>query len=122
MMSETVQKRTRNETHSLLRRFVAYYRPHKKLFGMDMAASLMVALIGVVYPIITRTMLNNLIPDRNYLMIVLLGIALLCMYVAKMLLNYFIQYKGHMMGVYMQARMRSDLCPISSMIPMKPGK
>ena len=109
MMSETVQKRTRNETHSLLRRFVAYYRPHKKLFGMDMAASLMVALIGVVYPIITRTMLNNLIPDRNYLMIVLLGIALLCMYVAKMLLNYFIQYKGHMMGVYMQARMRSDM-------------
>ena len=108
-MSETVQKRTRNETHSLLRRFVAYYRPHKKLFGMDMAASLMVALIGVVYPIITRTMLNNLIPDRNYLMIVLLGIALLCMYVAKMLLNYFIQYKGHMMGVYMQARMRSDM-------------
>ena len=108
-MSETVQKRTRNETHSLLRRFVAYYRPHKKLFGMDMAASLMVALIGVVYPIITRTMLNDLIPDRNYLMIVLLGIALLCMYVAKMLLNYFIQYKGHMMGVYMQARMRSDM-------------
>ena len=76
---------------------------------MDMAASLMVALIGVVYPIITRTMLNDLIPERNYRMIVLLGIALLCMYVAKMLLNYFIQYKGHMMGVYMQARMRSDM-------------
>ena len=108
-MSETKQKRNSKETRSLLRRFVAYYRPHKKLFGLDMTASLLVALIGVIYPIITRTMLNDLIPDRNYRMIVILGITLLCMYVVKMLLNYFIQYKGHMMGVYMQARMRSDM-------------
>ena len=109
-MSETgKQKRNRQETRSLLRRFMAYYRPHKKLFSMDMTASLMVALIGVVYPIITRTMLNKLIPDRNYRMIVILGITLLALYVLKMLLNYFIQYQGHMMGVYMQARMRSDM-------------
>ena len=108
-MSETKQKRNSKETRSLLRRFVAYYRPHKKLFSLDMTASLLVALIGVIYPIITRTMLNDLIPDRNYRMIVILGITLLCMYVVKMLLNYFIQYKGHMMGVYMQARMRSDM-------------
>ena len=106
---EKAAKRSKTQTRSLLRRFVAYYKPHKKLFCMDMAASLAVAVIGVVYPIITRTMLNTLIPDRNYRMIVILGITLLCLYIAKMLLNYFIQYQGHMMGVYMQARMRSDL-------------
>ena len=108
-MSETGTKRSKKETRSLLRRFVAYYRPHKKLFGMDMTASLLVALIGVVYPIITRTMLNDLIPNREYRMIVIWGITLLCLYVVKMFLNYFIQYQGHMMGVYMQARMRSDM-------------
>ena len=108
-MSEAGKKRSRKETNGLLRRFVAYYRPHRKLFAMDMTASMLVALIGVVYPIITRTMLNELIPDRNYRMIVILGVTLLALYVAKMLLNYFIQYKGHMMGVYMQARMRSDM-------------
>ena len=102
-------KRSGRETAGLVRRFIQYYKPHKKLFFMDMGASVLVALIGIVYPIITRTMLNTLIPERNYRMIVILGLTLLVMYLAKMLLNYFIQYKGHMMGIYMQARMRSDL-------------
>ena len=102
-------KRSRKETAGLLKRFISYYKPHKKLFAMDMTAALLVSVIGVVYPIITRTMLNTLIPDRNYRMIVIFGVMLLALYFVKMLLNYFIQYEGHMMGVYMQARMRTDL-------------
>ena len=102
-------KRSRKETAGLLKRFISYYKPHKKLFAMDMTAAFLVSVIGVVYPIITRTMLNTLIPDRNYRMIVIFGLTLLALYFIKMLLNYFIQYEGHMMGVYMQARMRTDL-------------
>ena len=44
---------------------------------MDMTAALCVSAIGVVYPIITRTMLNTLIPERNYRMVVILGLTLL---------------------------------------------
>jgi ATP-binding cassette subfamily B protein len=102
-------KRSRKDTAGLLRRFIAYYRPHKKLFSMDMGAALLVAVIGIVYPIITRTMLNKLIPERQYTLILVYGITLLALYFIKMCLNYFIQYEGHMMGVYMQARMRSDM-------------
>ena len=102
-------KRSRQETRGLLRRFMAYYAPHKKLFAMDMTAALLVAVIGVVYPMITRVMLNDLIPNRNYRMVVIFGVTLLVLYLVKMLLNYFIQYQGHMMGVYMQAQMRSDM-------------
>ncbi len=109
MSEEAVAKRSRKETAGLLKRFVSYYKPHKKLFAMDMTAALLVSAIGVVYPIITRTMLNTLIPERNYRMIVILGLTLLALYFVKMCLNYFIQYEGHMMGVYMQARMRTDL-------------
>ena len=109
-MSENAgAKRSRKETAGLLKRFVSYYKPHKKLFAMDMTAALLVSAIGVVYPIITRTMLNTLIPERNYRMVVILGLTLLALYFVKMCLNYFIQYEGHMMGVYMQARMRTDL-------------
>ena len=43
------------------------------------------------------------------LMIVIFCLTLLLLYFVKMGLNYFIQYEGHMMGVYMQARMRTDL-------------
>ena len=74
-----------------------------------MLAALAVALVGIVYPMITREMLNDLIPNRNYRMVVIFGIGLLVIYVIRMLLNYFIQYYGHVMGVRMQANMRSDM-------------
>ena len=87
----------------MLKRFLAYYRPHKKLFALDMSASLLVSLLGVAYPIITRAMLSDFIPNRQYRLIVTAGVGLLALYGVRMLLNYFIQYQGHMMGVQMQA-------------------
>lgn len=93
----------------LLKRFLYYYRPHRKIFYADMASSLLLSLIGIVYPIMTRKMLNDFIPNRNYRFVVLFGIMLLGAYFIKMLLNYFVQYYGHVMGVRMQAQMRSDM-------------
>ena len=93
----------------MLKRFISYYAPHKLIFSLDMLASLLVALVSIVYPIVTRTMLNDLIPNRNYRMVVIFGISLLALYIVKMLLNFFIQYYGHVMGVRMQAQMRSDM-------------
>ena len=93
----------------MLKRFLSYYKPHKTLFALDMLASLLVSLIAVIYPMVTRTMLNDLIPNRNYRMIVIFGCGLLALYFVRMLLNYFIQYQGHVMGVRMQAQMRRDL-------------
>lgn len=93
----------------MLKRFLEYYRPHKKTFILDMVASFLVSAIGVLYPIITREMLNNLIPQQKYRMIVTLGLGLLLLYGVRMLLRYYIQYKGHEMGVMMQAKMRLDM-------------
>ncbi len=93
----------------MLKRFIAYYKPHKKLFILDMMASFAVALIGILYPIVTRTMLNDLIPNKKYRLLLISGVSLFAIYITKMLLNYFIQYKGHVMGVRMQAAMRSDM-------------
>ena len=93
----------------MLKRFIAYYKPQRKIFILDMLASLCVAVIGIVYPIVTRTMLNTLIPDRRYRDIVFAGLLVLLLYLIRMLLRYFIQYQGHMMGTYMQAQMRRDM-------------
>ena len=93
----------------MLRRFISYYRPHLRLFTLDMLASLIISLTGIIYPIITRRMLNDLIPNREYRLIVIFGIGLLAVYLVRMGLNYFVQYYGHVMGVKMQAQMRSDM-------------
>ncbi|MDD6736519.1 MAG: ABC transporter ATP-binding protein, partial [Clostridiales bacterium] len=93
----------------MFKRFLEYYRPYKKVFCCDMLASFFVSVIGVVYPIITRSMLNDLIPNREYRLIIFAGITLTLLYAVRMLLRYYIQYQGHMMGVHMQANMRRDM-------------
>ena len=93
----------------MLKRFLSYYKPHKKIFALDMSASFLISIIGIIYPIITRSMLNNFIPNKHFKLIILSGIALISIYFIRMLLMYFIQYQGHMMGVKMQAQMRSDM-------------
>ena len=93
----------------MLKRFIAYYKPHKIMFALDMLASLLVSVIAIVYPVVTRQMLNDLIPNRKYRLIIVFGLVLLGLYFVRMLLNFFIQYQGHMVGVHMQAQMRRDM-------------
>lgn len=93
----------------MLKRFFAYYKPHRLIFTLDMLASLVVAGVGIIYPMMTRTMLNDYIPNKEYNNIIMFGVGLLIIYVVRLLLNYFIQYQGHMVGVKMQAQMRRDM-------------
>ena len=103
----------------MLKRFLAYYKPHKLTFILDMLASFSVAMAGIFYPMITRSMLNVYIPDKDYQRIIIFGVVLLAIYVVRLLLNYFIQYQGHMVGVKMQAKMRSDMFNHLQTLPYK---
>ncbi len=93
----------------MLKRFLSYYKPHKKLLVLDMLAALLISLTGMVYPIITRTMLNDFIPNKLYNAIIIAGCVVLGLYVLRMFLRYFVQYYGHLIGVRMQSQMRRDL-------------
>ncbi len=74
-----------------------------------MLAALLISVIGMTYPIVTNRMLNEYIPNKMYSTIVTAGIVVLALYIIRMLLRYFVQYYGHMIGVGMQAQMRRDL-------------
>ena len=93
----------------MLKRFLSYYKPHKLLLSLDLLAAFLISAIGMVYPIVTNRMLNDLIPNRKYAIIVWAGLAVLALYMARCALNYFVQYYGHIIGVRMQAQMRSDM-------------
>lgn len=90
----------------MLKSFISYYAPYKKLFFMDMLAAFMVAIIDLVYPMITRNIINDAVPNRNIRMIFVFCIILLVIFTIKAGLNYFIQYYGHVVGVRMQGDMR----------------
>ena len=104
-MTETKKRSKRN----LFAYFVSYYKPHKVTFILDMLASLIFSVSGLFYPILTRQMLNDFIPNGMITQIVLFGIGLVGIYVLRACMNYYISFCGHVMGVKMQAAMRSDL-------------
>ena len=103
----------------MLKRFIRYYKPERAMFIKDMTASFFVALIGLVYPIVTRRMLNTYIPDKNFSMIFVAGGFVLLLYVVRMLLQYYIQYQGHMMGIRIQAQMRREMFDHLETLPYK---
>ncbi len=103
----------------MLKRFMTYYKPHKKMLILDMGASLLISVIGMVYPIVTNKMLNEYIPQKMYSTIVVAGIIVLALYVFRMLLRYFVQYYGHVIGVKMQSSMRKDLFAHLQKLPFK---
>ena len=103
----------------MLKRFISYYKPHKRMLILDMLAALFISLIGMVYPIVTNNMLNVYIPKKMYTTIVIAGCAVLGLYFLRMLLNYFVQYYGHLIGVRMQSQMRKDLFAHLQRLPFR---
>ncbi len=94
---------------SMLKRFVAYYKPYKGTFALDMLCSFIYSISGLLYPIATRQILDNYIPEGLLKEMLVMCAVLLGVYVLRALLKYYINYYGHVMGVKMQADMRSNL-------------
>ena len=103
----------------MLKRFVSYYGPHKRMLALDMLASLLISLTGMVYPVVTNKMLNDYIPNKMYKTIVIAGTVVLALYLVRMLLRYFVQYYGHLIGVGIQSKMRRDLFSHLQKLPYK---
>ncbi len=93
----------------MIRRFIQYYKPHKKMFLLDMLAAFLISVCDLVYPMITRNMLNEYIPNQKLRLLVMSALILLLIYMIKMLLTYFVSLYGHMVGVNMQADMRKEV-------------
>ena len=102
----------------MLKRFCTYYKPHLKIFTADMAAAFLLSVCTMIYPLITRQMLVDFIPNREVKLLVIWAAVLLGIYLVKYFLNYFVTYYGHVMGVDMQATMRRDVFSHLETLPL----
>ena len=93
----------------MIRHFIKYYKPHKKLFALDMFCSLLIALTDLFYPVITKNIINEYVPNRQLRLVLTWAGIILLLYLAKMVLNYIVSYWGHIVGVRMQGDMRRDM-------------
>ena len=97
------------QEHGLLRIFLSYFKPHRKLFAMDMLCALLVAAVDLAFPLVSRTAMNDLLPQAAYrTFFIVMGVMALA-YLLRAVLYYVICYWGHTFGIRVEADIRRDL-------------
>ncbi|MDY5348171.1 MAG: ABC transporter ATP-binding protein [Candidatus Ventricola sp.] len=92
-----------------LREFAAFYKPHLGLFTLDMLCALLIALVDILFPAVTRRVLYDYIPNQLMRTFVLVMLAMLALFLLRTAAQWFVAYLGHMMGVRIEADMRSAI-------------
>jgi len=103
----------------MFRKFIGFYKPYKKLFIFDLIAAFIAALCDLVYPMMTRELVDDSIPNKNLRMIGVFAIVLIILFVIKAVCGYFMQYWGHVVGVRMQGDMRREIFSHIQRLPNK---
>jgi len=93
----------------MLKIFISYYKPYLKLFILDLSCAFLIASIDLAFPLITRQFINDIIPNGKLRIFYIFIIALLMLAIVRAVLNYIIDYWGHMVGTRMERDMRRDL-------------
>ena len=89
--------------------FMSYIAGHKKLFGIDMLCALLVALIDLIFPYVSRYSMKVMLPNKLYATFFMVMAVLVLAYVLKAGLYYVITVIGHKMGVLVESDMRRDV-------------
>lgn len=93
----------------LLKLFASYYKPYKKLFVLDMGAAAIASLLSVVFPSLTRYLLNSVIPSSEYRMMLIIFLVMLLVYLVQMACTWIRIKWGHILGVWIENDMRRDI-------------
>ncbi|MGX7352180.1 ABC transporter ATP-binding/permease [Enterococcus canis] len=93
----------------MLKRFFSYYRPYKGLFILDFTCAVLAGLLELTFPIVVNQVIDNIMPQGNFRLIVLVCIGLLLFYGLNTALQYIVVFFGHKLGVNIETDMRREL-------------
>lgn len=103
----------------MIKRFASYYKPHKKLFILDMICAIVVAALDLVFPMFSRSFIDDFIPNGKIRLIITFTILIIAMYIIRMICQFIMQYWGHVMGSRIEFDMRKDLFKHIQILPFK---
>ena len=89
--------------------FLSYFKNHKGLFAVDLFCSCLIAAIDLIFPLVTRTALYDLLPNNLFGTFFTIMAVLLVCYLLRTFLNYIVAYYGHTFGIRVEADIRADL-------------
>ena len=89
--------------------FLSYFKPHWRLFAVDVFCACLIAGIDLLFPLVTRSALYDMLPGQMYQLFFTVMIAVVGCYVLRSFLNYIVAYYGHTFGIRVEADIRRDL-------------
>ena len=89
--------------------FLSYFKRHKGLFAVDVLCAVGIAAIDLAFPLVTRSALYDMLPNRMYRTFFLVMAAVVASYLLRSFLNYIVTYFGHTFGIRVEADIRRDL-------------
>ena len=92
-----------------LREFAAFYKPHMGMFLLDMLCALIIALVDITFPVVTRKVLYDYIPNQALRTFILMMLAMLGLFILRTLAQWIVTYLGHLTGVHIEADMRATI-------------
>ena len=96
-------------TRSPLRIFLSYFKPHWKLFSLDMGCAILIALVDLAFPLVSRAALYQWLPEKNYRVFFVVMAVVALAFVLRAVLYYIVTYWGHTFGIRVEADIRRDL-------------
>ena len=97
------------QSRSLLQIFVSYFKPHRRLFFLDMACALVMSLIDLAFPFISRWCMYTLLPEKAWQTFFAVMGVVAAAFALRAGLSYIICYYGHTFGILVEADIRRDL-------------
>ena len=89
--------------------FLRYFGNHKKLFALDVLCAVLIAGIDLMFPLVTRSALYDMLPGQMYKTFFVVMVAVVLCYVLRSILNYIVTYYGHTFGIRVESDIRRDL-------------
>ncbi len=93
----------------MIKQFISYYKPHLKLFSLDISCAFLMAGIDLIFPQLTRKALDDYIPNSNMNTFFIMIVVLAVLFTIRLVLKYIVDYWGHVVGTRMEYDMRKDI-------------
>lgn len=95
--------------NSLIGTLFGYFRPHWKIFALDMMCAIMVAAVDLAFPLVSRKAMYDLLPGKEYRIFFILMIGVAVFYLLRSFCYYIMTYWGHTFGIRVEADIRAAL-------------
>ena len=86
-----------------------YFKPHRKIFALDMFCAIMIAFVDLAFPLVSRTAMYDMLPQSKYRTFFVVMAIVAVAYVLRSICYYIMTYWGHTFGIRVETDIRADL-------------